>query len=71
MGAGVVQVYRCIGVLQEYRCTAVDQLRSGISIVRVCIGTGVVQRYIVCRNSTEVYRSCTRVHRYRRCTLVV
>jgi hypothetical protein len=51
MGAGVVQVNRYIGILQGYRCTAVDQLCSGISIVRVCLVTGVVQRYIVCRNS--------------------
>jgi hypothetical protein len=58
MGAGVVQVNRCIGVLQGYRCTAVDQLCSGI--VRVCLVTGVVLKYIVCRNSTGVqewYRS--------------
>jgi hypothetical protein len=53
-------VNRCIGVLQGYKCTAVDQLCSRISIVRVCLVTGVVQRYIVCRNNTGVqewYRS--------------
>jgi hypothetical protein len=54
MGAGVVQVYRCIRVLHWYKCTAVDQLYNRISIRSVCIGTGVVQRYIVCRNSTGV-----------------
>jgi hypothetical protein len=43
-----------IGVIQGYRSTAVDQICSSIKIVCVCIGTGVVQRYNVYRNSTGV-----------------
>jgi len=69
----VVQLYRCIGVLEGYRFTGAVQCYSDKSIVRVCMGTGVVQTYNVYRSSTgvqELYRDIgvqgtTRVLEYR------